>query len=227
MLTPHSARIIRCLDCEFPKGRETPPNDKGQTTTQLIMEALTHLGDKLRYCVYSHGLSIYFKPKQGLQYFKNREWLFDLHWFTQHKKCRTGLRKYGYRLKTVPLVVECEWDWIRAKEREQKKEQNKAELDPFGEVKYDFQKLLLANANLRLMIFRKRTRAIRELPQSRLKAQKPEECNAELDTYFIRTIREYEYFSDRAYFLFIRFDGDVRKKRRLSFEYAIYPEVRS
>jgi hypothetical protein len=56
------------------------------------------------------------------------EWLFDLVWYKEEGKGENA------RLIEVPLVVESEWNLH------------------FGHIKYDFEKLLVANAGLRLMI---------------------------------------------------------------------------
>lgn len=57
-----------------------------------------------------------------------KEWLYDLVWY---KEDGDGDNK---RLTDVPLVMECEWNQY------------------LKEIKYDFEKLLLANARLRLFI---------------------------------------------------------------------------
>ena len=53
------------------------------------------------------------------------EWLFDVVWYIENS---------NGQLLNVPLVVESEWD------------------KKYGGIKYDFEKLLLANAERRLMI---------------------------------------------------------------------------
>ena len=75
-----------------------------------------------------------------------------------------------YVITSCPLIAECEW----------KSKRKKDSPTPYSGIKYDFQKLLLANASLRLMILQKKsTHRLEEL---------------------------YDYF-DR--FLFIAFDADM------------------
>jgi hypothetical protein len=60
----------------------------------------------------------------GLEKFE-REWLYDLVWYTENDE---------HFLNHVPLVMECEWG------------------RSLKHVKYDFEKLLIANSDHRLMI---------------------------------------------------------------------------
>ena len=114
---------------------------RGERTRKLF-EVLTLLGDKMGYKVYSHSLSPEFmeehKEEGGRPRFVNREWLYDLIWYTEDNVI-------GYCPKDFTLLVESEWE-------------NKRRGDKTGDsqsgIKYDFQKLLLSNTGLRLMIFR-------------------------------------------------------------------------
>lgn len=54
-----------------------------------------------------------------------KEWLYDVSWYN----CDTC-----GRLTSVPMVAECEWD-------------------NFGEIAYDFEKLLLARVTVRVMVY--------------------------------------------------------------------------
>ena len=97
--------------------------------TTLIKNTLTELGDKQlegkpTYKVYSHGLSNHLRQSNGGKY-KNREWLYDLHWYTEAEE--------PYLPISLPLVVECEWN---------SKRKGDMVKDPYGGIKYDFQKLL-------------------------------------------------------------------------------------
>lgn len=108
--------------------------------TRLVKDTLTLLSDrelpgKPSYLVCSHGLSDHLRQTNGGKY-KNSEWLYDLHWYTEGNE--------PYSPTSLPLVVECEWN---PKKRGEKKK------IPYSGIKYDFQKLLIANADLRLMIF--------------------------------------------------------------------------
>ena len=167
--------------------------EKRRTPTNVIMEALTTLGWKLEYNVYSHFLSEKFDQKHKI--FEHREWLYDLHWYTEHEKQRELPHIYGYRLKTLPLVVECEWEYINRKERDKYKRGERTGVDLWGAVKYDFQKLLIANADLRLMIFQKRSDSSQ---------------NDKLDDYFIEVIENYIHLDKEAKCLFVRFPPKQR-----------------
>jgi hypothetical protein len=69
------------------------------------------------------------------------EWLFDLVWYKNDK---------NDRLVSVPLVLESEWSLS------------------FEEVKYDFEKLLVAKAQLRILVHQARTKAALEDVQRKL-----------------------------------------------------------
>lgn len=74
--------------------------------------------------------------------FENRdcgEWLFD---YVEYKEnlCIKLLNGEYNILSDINLVVECEWDFFRNK-------------DYFLNIKYDFEKLLLAKSNHRLFVF--------------------------------------------------------------------------
>jgi|ERR1051326_4034453 hypothetical protein len=57
------------------------------------------------------------------------EWLFDITWWSESNEGSI------YRLNNLPLVVECEWK------------------DNISDIQYDFEKLVIARADHRLMIF--------------------------------------------------------------------------
>lgn len=118
------------------------PITKLRERTTKLFEVLTLLGDKLGYKVCSHFLSKKFMNEylneDGKPKFVNREWLYDLVWYTED-----NVR--GYSPTDFPLLVESEWG---------KKRPGDKTGDMQSEIKYDFQKLLLSNTGLRLMIFR-------------------------------------------------------------------------
>jgi hypothetical protein len=155
------------------------PDTTGGQRTALIKCALCQLGHKRqkgkrRFKVYTNRL-----PPSCQNVIagkcKNREWLYDLHWYTE---------KNGYQPTSLPLVVECEWSLKRKEDKYN---------DPCSAIKYDFQKLLVANAELRLMIF-KITRG------------KKHKKNSDLDKYFDKTIESYGNLEENSIFLFIAFD---------------------
>lgn len=170
---------------------DTPIKKKGERTTKLF-EALTLMGDKNECKVYSHSLSKEFmnkhKDKIGHPKFVNREWLYDLLWYKEDNDGR-------YSPLDFPLIVESEW---KKRRREDKKG------DRHSGIKYDFQKLLLSNTGLRLMVF---------------EISKEEDLNL-LSIYFNNAIAKYTPLK-RGKFLFVAFHN-----RKKSFHYW-YKEKKS
>ena len=156
---------------------DSPIVKRGERTAK-IFEALTLMGDDKKCKVYSHSLS---------KEFVNREWLYDLLWYKEDDN-------EGYCPIDFPLVVESEWE---KKRREDKRG------DPHSGIKYDFQKLLLSNSGLRLMIF---------------KISKEEELN-QLSEYFNNAITKYRPLK-KGEFLFIAFQD-----KKESFHYCYQEKV--
>ncbi len=147
-----------------------------RTQTRLIKDCLALLGKKKvqgkpSYQVYANGLSDHLQQVNGGD-FKNTEWLFDLHWYKDGKE--------PYTTTCLPLVMECEWNPKR-------KSDSKV---PFSGIKYDFQKLLVSNGELRLMVF---------------KVKKKADLDS-LSQYFEQNIQNYEHLAKGAKFLFIAFN---------------------
>jgi len=117
---------------------------KRDRTTKLF-ELLTELGSQKKYKVYAHGLSELFLEKHKNNHFVNREWLFDLCWYQEEEG--------GYFLKKMVLSVESEWSKRRYISKEDKNRGCTDTKDKYGAIKYDFQKLLLPNTGMCLMVF--------------------------------------------------------------------------
>jgi len=160
--------------------RDTKDGDR----TRLIKVALSELGHEMDFKVYSNRLPPSLDKENGGE-FKNREWLYDLHWYTEDNDTH-------YQPISLPLVVECEW-------RPKRKEDS---IIPYSGYKFDFQKLLVANAKLGLMIFI-------------IKKDKP---ISELDNYFVEAIESYNNLAEDSRFLFIAFDKQIE-----GFHYAENP----
>lgn len=144
--------------------------------TRLIKDRLALLGhNRFGYKVYANGLSPELRQLNGGT-FKNTEWLYDLHWYIEGKNPYTTTR--------LPLIMECEW---------QQKRRGDSKV-AFSGIKYDFQKLLISNAELRLMIF---------------KIIRPSDFEL-LSEYFEDNINNYKHLRKRSRFLFIAFHD--RKK---------------
>jgi hypothetical protein len=149
--------------------------------TTLVKDILSNLGDKIlpnkeQFKVYSNGLSKDLRQENGGK-FKNREWLYDLHWYTEDEEPYLPIR--------LPLVVECEWN--------PKRKGDKKKI-PYAGIKYDFQKLLVANSELRLMIF----------------IIKKDDDLIELDKYFEKAIELCKHIAIYSRFLFIAFDERIK-----------------
>lgn len=107
--------------------------------------------------------------------FSNREWLFDIHWYSDDAH---------YCPRFLTLVAESELGNHRIEDISQQ---------PYSSVKYDFQKLLVANAELRLLIFR-----VPDLDYL---------YNSDygLAAYFIKSIQAFDCLTVGSKFLFICF----------------------
>ena len=152
-------------------------NSKRRVKTTMVMELLTQLGDNNKHKVYSHSLSEDFRQNSNNK-FVNREWLYDLVWY------KDDLNE-SYIMKNTLLVVESEWAYKRPKDKID---------DKYGAIKYDFQKLLLSNAKLKLMIFRVSGKTKQDIKQKLI----------ELYNYFNNAIDKYEQM-ESGEFLFIAF----------------------
>ncbi|WP_424040231.1 hypothetical protein [Prevotella nigrescens] len=146
---------------------------------------MTNLGDRKGYKVYSHSLSEEL-DNNDVTKFVNREWLFDLCWYKEDET-------FKYSLKSLDLAVESEWTNKRKEDKE----------DPYGGIKYDFQKLLVANMGLCLMVF-KVTKKGRE----------------KLSEYFEKVYNTYE--GNKTEILFIAFSTE--RKRKDTFYYSYLPK---
>lgn len=148
--------------------------------TNSIKYNLVKLGHKLGYRVYANGLTPEQVKEQFDEYgFVCREFLYDVHWYVD---------KVGefYTPEHVSLVVESELGDRRKGDKSK---------SPNPAVKFDFQKLLLANAELRLMVFK--TRSLQHLNQ--------------LNTYFDEAIKAYDLLRKNDAFLFICFVHDSKE----------------
>jgi len=139
--------------------------------TRFVKRTLAILGHSLQYKVYANGLSDDDLVEIN-QPFINREWLFDIHFYTD------GMEPYS--VESLPLVAECEWNPRRKGDPKVR----------FSGFKYDFQKLVVSNAELRLMIFK----------------VKSQNDLIELETYFRNVIKNYRHLEMNAKFLFIAFN---------------------
>jgi len=138
------------------------------------------LGHKLGYKVYANGLTEEQRIEQFDNYkFVNREFLFDIHWYKEKSK-------EFYMPTKISLVAESELGDRR--KGDQSKLKNPA-------VMFDFQKLLVANAELRLLIFKAKSRS---------------ELDA-LEMYFDKSISAYKLLERGSIFLFACFLHETKE----------------
>ena len=131
------------------------PNNK-KDMTRHVKTLLTKLGHKNKRKVYAR---IYPEtewktfPKTKILYeiggiikekFRNTEWLYDLHWYTDKNDIGIDKPEFYSMPKTFDLACECEWSKNEAKTFSRNKK----------DIEYDFQKLLFSSAILNLFICR-------------------------------------------------------------------------
>jgi len=129
-----------------------------------------------------------------------KEWLYDLLWFKYN-------RNKEYALTETVLVMESEWKW--GKRQKNKDDNNEEELNDsekiaanyYPEVMYDFQKLLVSNSPIKVLVFKARSIGIGK--------------EIEKFLYFLQErINESAYTRDDDYFLIAYY----KKKSRNEYE---------
>ncbi len=110
------------------------------------------------------------------------EWLYDLVAYRYHEK-------EHYSLNYTILTMESEWGGKR-----KYKTQNNDGEDCYGEVKYDFQKLLVSNADIKLMVYQRH----------RTKNRNDDDDNDNILNYFKERVDEYAQISKRSVFIFVQ-----------------------
>ncbi len=191
---------------------DTQKNDRTRREkTRFIKRELVKLGHKKRYKVYANNLNdddidnIDNDHSNGnnnkKSNFVNTEWLFDLEWYEEPENTKYIVKKYH-------LLMECEWDYRRKKEADSGK--NKKEIDRYGAMKYDFLKLLIAKADLRLMIFKLRADYDKNNDLSKL------------DDYFKNALDSFEGLDDGFNLIIIGVLDTKRRRGFYIFDYLNY-----
>lgn len=189
--------------------------------TQSIKTALVILGHRNFYRVYANRLStdnvdkirkIKGLPQNGVCYgedFVNQEWLFDVIWYREPKDENiTDLRNEKYFIKKLFLAIECEWGGYRyfKKDHPNRKNGCKHDNDKYGEVKFDFQKLIVSNATYKIMIFQ----------------QQGDDNNLkEIDSYINRQLIEYDALVCGSTILCVAYNKDFK-----GFRYKIFTKAK-
>ncbi len=109
--------------------------------TQFVKKILIELGSQLKYKNYANGFAKNEIDENICKGFINKEWLFDLIWYEE-------LANQPYVITSYKLIMECEWDFKRINDKSG---------DKYSAMKFDFQKLILAKADLHLMVFKLRS----------------------------------------------------------------------
>lgn len=153
----------------------------GTTHTTFIKAIIAETGLRNGYWVYANKMPGYAEKFDNMQKdlpnkFKEREWLYDLHWY------KDSVDGHYYMPVNFELAMECEWRKSRPGDTSMKN---------FSAVKYDFQKLLVTNAPLKLLIFK--------VPD----VNSPEFMK--LDNYFDKAITRYPHLCKGSKFLIICF----------------------
>lgn len=174
-----SEKIIEALT-EVSKNYIYQKREARKPNSNQIKCSLIRLGHTLGYKVYANGLNgeqkKYFFENNG---FINREYLFDIFWYKE-------VKDEHYITETVSLVGESELGDRR--KGDLSKSKNAA-------VKFDFQKLLVANAELRLLIF---------------KVKNESELN-DLNEYFDKAIVAYKLLQKGSILLFACFNHEKKE----------------
>lgn len=175
----HSKKLVQLFQ-KISSGYIYEKKNARKPNTNSIKYNLVKLGHRLKYSVYANGLTEEQRQEQSKKHnFICKEFLYDVHWYTDKKGS-------FYTPENVALVVESELG--------DRRKGDKSKM-PNPAIKFDFQKLLLSNAELRLMIFK--TKNLLHLE--------------ELDAYFEQAITAYTLLKKKSAFLFICFVHDTKE----------------
>lgn len=157
---------------------------KEDLCTSSLNNAIASVAKDFGISTWAKGLITSDNSSDDVTHISGHEWLYDLVCY-----------RYGnehYALNDTILVMESEWKGKRYAPNNNDKE------DPYGEVKFDFQKLLLANADIKLMVYKEHRTG----------------KGYSLNEYFTRRIKEYQQGKPSDYFLFAcysrRMKGDMK-----------------
>lgn len=154
--------------------------------TFSLNNAIASVAKEFGISTWAKGLITSDNSSDDVTHISGHEWLYDLVCY-----------RYGnehYALNDTILVMESEWKGKRYASNKNDDE------DPYGEVKFDFQKLLLANADIKLMVYKEHRT----------------DKDYNLNEYFIRRIKEYRQGKSSDYFLFACYSPEMREDRKWS-----------
>lgn len=184
--------------------RDIPRDLSGQglgDNTITIKSFFADLGIEKGYKCWTNHLNEYEqkleKGSDKCKSFRNHEWLFDLIWYNEKGS------DSPYTITELCLALECEWNHYRKKDAKNKCGDCKA---CGGKVcvgyegeKFDFQKLVVSNAILSVLVFRRQKKGIDDF-----------------DAYVNNQISAYEACRGR-FFLCIAYDFDMK-----DFSYKVF-----
>lgn len=113
---------------------------EGKTDTVALNEVVSSVAYEYGISSWALGLNKFEDAGRDDAHISGHEWLYDMVCYRYDNE--------HYAINETVLVMESEWKGKRCASKGHDGN------DPYGEVKYDFQKLLLANADVKLMVFR-------------------------------------------------------------------------
>lgn len=158
--------------------------EKEELTTSSLNNAIASVAKDFGISTWAKELITSDNSSDDVTHISGHEWLYDLVCY-----------RYGnehYALNDTILVMESEWKGKRYASN------NNDEEDPYGEVKFDFQKLLLANADIKLMVYKEHRT----------------DKDYNLNEYFIRRIKEYRQGKSSDCFIFACYSQRVMGNRK-------------
>ncbi|MBR1699699.1 MAG: hypothetical protein IJ714_07945 [Bacteroidales bacterium] len=167
--------------------QELVPTLKGLHFYEGTGDKTRELNKKIAHIAQSFGLSVWAKhlsgednPDRDDSHISGHEWLYDLICYRFEKE--------HYALSDTVLVMESEWKKIRYY-----KKGNDGN-DQYGEVKFDFQKLLVSNADIKMLVYQHHKGEVG--------------TDEDLERYFRRRIDNYRQGSTTDLFVFVRYSGE-------------------
>lgn len=168
------------------KGLQLPVEKK--TDTVALNKMVASVANEYGLSTWALGLNKYEDAGRDDAHISGHEWLYDLVCYRYDNE--------HYALNDTILVVESEWKGKRYASM------GNDGNDTYGEVKYDFQKLLLSNADVKLLVYKNHNRK--------------DGATESLKQYFQRRIDNYRQGRASDFFLFACYSHKKTGKRYCS-----------
>lgn len=156
--------------------------------TSTLNNLIADVARKNKLSVWARGVQV--GGDQNNSHLSGHEWLYDLICYSYDDE--------HYALCSTDLVMESEWKGRRYTANDDK--------DPYGEVKFDFQKLLVSNAKTKLLVFKQHGKSNDQI---------------ELKNYFMRRIDKYCQCDGCSLYLFACFSS-IRESNNLNLSVSAY-----